>query len=199
MADTEYLRGLALSANELKSLTDWPDALVEDYLNIVDNLITITDLWDNVLKILTVLNIILGSGTASRLLATGVDTELVSVTNLAAWIAGTANQITITDDGDGTITISIPDSPTFITPTVADLSNMTHDHKSAAKGGDFAWADMTQAATQADVAASTAHTVADTGETCDRSDIDAKLNALGTEINKINDLIDKLQAANLMT
>jgi len=44
MADTEYLRGLALSANDLKGLTDWPDALVEDYLNIVDNLITITDL-----------------------------------------------------------------------------------------------------------------------------------------------------------
>ena len=54
-------------------------------------------------------------------------------------------------------------------------------------------------ATQADLAAETAHSIADTGETVDRSDIEAKLDALGTEINKVNDLIDKLQTAGLMT
>ena len=42
----ERLRGLVLSANDLKGLTDWPDALIEDYLNIVDNLITIANLLD---------------------------------------------------------------------------------------------------------------------------------------------------------
>ena len=57
---------------------------------------------------------------------------------------------------------------------------------------------LTQAETQADVAASESHTIADTGETVDRSDIEDKLDALGVEINKINDLIDKLQAAKLM-
>lgn len=49
MPDTttiERLRGLVLSANDLKALTNWPDALIEDYLNIVDNLITITNLLD---------------------------------------------------------------------------------------------------------------------------------------------------------
>jgi len=42
----ERLRGLVLSANDLSSLTEWPDALIEDYLNIVDNLITISNLLD---------------------------------------------------------------------------------------------------------------------------------------------------------
>ena len=40
------LRGLVLSASEIKNLTDWPDALIEDYLNILDNLITISNLLD---------------------------------------------------------------------------------------------------------------------------------------------------------
>lgn len=57
---------------------------------------------------------------------------------------------------------------------------------------------LTQAETQADVSASESHTIADTSETVDRSDIEAKLDALGVEINKINDLIDKLQVAKLM-
>jgi len=33
------LRGLLLSATELRSLTDWPDSLVEDYLTLFENLI----------------------------------------------------------------------------------------------------------------------------------------------------------------
>ena len=43
MADTRLkLRGLVLSAYEIKELTDWPDAMVEDYLNILENLITLS-------------------------------------------------------------------------------------------------------------------------------------------------------------
>ena len=45
--------------------------------------------------------------TATKLIANNANKELVS-TNLSAWVDGTALQITITDDGDGTITISIP-------------------------------------------------------------------------------------------
>lgn len=37
------LRGLVLSAADLQDLTGWPQALIEDYLNIVDNLITISN------------------------------------------------------------------------------------------------------------------------------------------------------------
>jgi len=40
------LRGLILSASDLQSLTDWPDALIEDYLNIIDNLITLAEQID---------------------------------------------------------------------------------------------------------------------------------------------------------
>jgi len=42
----ERLRGLILSANDLKALSDWPDALIEDYLNIVDNLILLANTLD---------------------------------------------------------------------------------------------------------------------------------------------------------
>jgi hypothetical protein len=40
------LRGLILSAADLQVLTDWPNALIEDYLNILDNLILIADSLD---------------------------------------------------------------------------------------------------------------------------------------------------------
>lgn len=42
----EHLRGLMLSANDLRALTDWPDALIEDYLNILDNLILLANTLD---------------------------------------------------------------------------------------------------------------------------------------------------------
>jgi len=45
---------------------------------------------------------------ASRLVATNSGKVFESVADLTAWIAGTANQITITDDGDGTLTLSTP-------------------------------------------------------------------------------------------
>jgi len=102
---------------------------------------------------------------------------------------------------------------TLTLPTIADLTNMTHDHTDAAGGGDYPWADMTQSATQTDAAASEVHTVTDPADTPATADalrddlvlntipsIEAALNALGAEFNaKFNDLIDKLQTANLMT
>jgi len=40
---------------------------------------------------------------------------------MASWVAGTANQITVTNDGDGTITLSAPqDLHTGASPTFAD-------------------------------------------------------------------------------
>lgn len=56
----------------------------------------------------TFANLILTGTTASRLLATNSSKQLVS-SDLASWIAGTANEIDITDDGDGTITIGLVD------------------------------------------------------------------------------------------
>lgn len=48
----------------------------------------------------------LTGSTASRLLATDASQEVVS-TDLVSWVTGTANEIDITDDADGTITIGI--------------------------------------------------------------------------------------------
>ena len=40
------LTGLILSAVEIRNLTGWPQPMVEDYLNILENIITIADLLD---------------------------------------------------------------------------------------------------------------------------------------------------------
>ena len=45
---------------------------------------------------------------ASRLVATDSGKVFESVADLTAWIAGTANQIIVTSDGDGTLTLSTP-------------------------------------------------------------------------------------------
>ena len=45
--------------------------------------------------------------TASHLIATDSSKKLVS-SDLSTWLSGTVNQITVTDDGDGTSTLSIP-------------------------------------------------------------------------------------------
>ena len=42
----QRLRRLALTASEIKSLTGWPDAMIEDYLNIINSIITIASLLD---------------------------------------------------------------------------------------------------------------------------------------------------------
>ena len=154
----ERLRGLVLSANDLRVLIDWPDALIEDYLNIVDNLILLANIldveidqkieeiptdftngsvpfvksnllvedntnliWNNITKVLTLGGALLKNLTASRLIASDGNKNVVSVANLASWIAGTINQILITNDGDGTVTISIPDTNV----TGAELETLT--------------------------------------------------------------------------
>jgi len=60
--------------------------------------------------------------TASRLIATDANKKLVS-SDLASRVAGTTNQITVTDDSDGTITLSTPQNiHTGASPTFADLT-----------------------------------------------------------------------------
>ena len=94
-------------------------------------------------------------------------------------------------------------SPIITTPTIADLTKMTHDHKSAAKGGDYAWADMALAATQADASAISAVTLTAGADTIDVTACNSTFSTMRTEINAIvtafNALIDKLQTAKLMT
>jgi len=66
--------------------------------------------------------------TASRLMYTDADSNVASVSDLTAWIAGTTNQITVTDDTDGTVTLSLPQdihtgaSPQFAQLRIDDIS-----------------------------------------------------------------------------
>ena len=49
MANTaESLNQLILSAQDIAQMTDWPDALIEDYINILRGLIILADTIDNV-------------------------------------------------------------------------------------------------------------------------------------------------------
>jgi len=60
--------------------------------------------------------------TANRLLAGNADKDLVS-TDLASWIAGTANQVNVTNGGDGTVTLSGPQNlHTSATPEFSALT-----------------------------------------------------------------------------
>ena len=47
--------------------------------------------------------------TAARLMASDANKVMVSA-DLASWVAGTANQVTVADDADGSITLSLPQS-----------------------------------------------------------------------------------------
>jgi hypothetical protein len=61
--------------------------------------------------------------TASRLMASDSAKALSSVGDLTLWVAGTANRVTVADDGDGTITLSGPqDIHTGASPTFAGLT-----------------------------------------------------------------------------
>lgn len=57
----------------------------------------------------TFASVILTDLTATRLVQSDTSKKLSSVSDLTDWIAGTANEINIADDGDGTITIGIVD------------------------------------------------------------------------------------------
>jgi hypothetical protein len=61
------------------------------------------------------------SVTAVRLIAANASKQYVSVSNLADWVAGTANRITVIDDEDGSITLDSPyDSHAAVTLGTAD-------------------------------------------------------------------------------
>jgi hypothetical protein len=63
--------------------------------------------------------------TPSRLVASNGSSKLVS-TDAASWMTGTASQVTVTDDGDGTVTLSLPqDIATTSTPAFGGAT-LTH-------------------------------------------------------------------------
>jgi hypothetical protein len=66
----------------------------------------------------------ISAATALRLFAADADKKLVSITDLTAWIAGTTDEITVSNDGDGTITIGLPDSVTIKNLTPSEKLNL---------------------------------------------------------------------------
>ena len=76
----------------------------------------------------TFADLTLSALTNSRLLATNGADLLVSVANLASWILGTINQVTVTNNGDGTVTLALPQnintgaSPTFVGLNLSGLT-----------------------------------------------------------------------------
>jgi len=108
----EILSDLSLSA-ELKSLTD---AEIQQLQNIGVSTISSTQ-WGYLGALdqsvasgdsPTFSGLALDGLTANRLVATDGDKILISVSDLTSWVGGTANQITVSDDGDGTVTLGTP-------------------------------------------------------------------------------------------
>ena len=98
------------------------------------NQVTVTDNLDGTYTLSTPQNIhstatptfsdlTLSNLTASRLTATNGSSKLASVADLTSWIAGTTNQVTVTSDGDGTVTLSTPQDIT--TTSNVTFANIT--------------------------------------------------------------------------
>ena len=80
----------------------------------------------------TFVSLLLSGLTASRLVATDGTKTLGSVADLTAWIAGTEGNLTVTDDGDGTVTLKSIGSIVNVT-TLTDTDTLTVAQQGAIK------------------------------------------------------------------
>jgi len=122
------ITNLALGAADSDAVRKDQIFLLEKLAEVIlgtTNQVIVTDNGDETITLSTPQNIdtdadvefdsaILDDLTASRLTASDANKKLISVAAISAWIAGTAKQITVTDDGDGTVTISIPDNASLV-------------------------------------------------------------------------------------
>ena len=71
-----------------------------------------------------------GGLTANRLVGTDADNIFSSVTDFTDYIAGTTGQITVTDDGDGTVTLSFSGGTIVNTTrvTIGNIHGTVHRH-----------------------------------------------------------------------
>ena len=110
------------------------------------NQITVTDNEDGTLTLSTPQNTdtdadvefdsaTLDDLTASKMLSADANKKIISISDLTAWIAGTENEIEVTSDGDGTITISFSDSISF---SGLDLTGITDGNMPYMSASGFA-------------------------------------------------------------
>jgi len=104
-AEQQSVETQELTANQWSYLANFN--LATDVLG-TSNEITVTDNGDDTVTISLPDAIKLDGLTASRLLATNGNKLTVSVSTLTSWIIGTSSQIIVTNNGDGTITLSTP-------------------------------------------------------------------------------------------
>jgi hypothetical protein len=72
---------------------------------------------------LTFASVTLSGITASRILSANSSGAITSVDSLTDWIEGTTNRVTVSDDSDGTVTLSAPqDIHAGASPTFADMT-----------------------------------------------------------------------------
>jgi hypothetical protein len=124
--------------------------------------------------------------TASRLVASNASKELVS-SDLASWIAGTADEITVIDDGDGTVTLSLPnnikvDGLTASTLILADASKKLSSH---IKDSHIVDAETSHSITDPADTPADADTLRDDLVTNTIPALESALNALGTKLNSV--------------
>jgi hypothetical protein len=95
---TTQLNGLQFSASELRELTDWPEALIEDYLSLLNNFNTVATAVDPISGL-----------TANRLVGTGSTGVIASINDLSYFVkSASANQVAVANNGDGTVSLSLP-------------------------------------------------------------------------------------------
>ena len=67
-------------------------------------------------------SIIVSDLTPNRIVSTDSDRKLVSIEDLTAWLDSTANEVEVIDNGDGTVTLGLPDD-VLITDTLTVNGN----------------------------------------------------------------------------
>ena len=146
----EQLRGLILSAADLQVLSDWPAALIEDYLNIVDNLNFLSNSIDTKAGYAEFQSVTISGGVITldgeypfRILT--VDTEGGAATDdLDSISGGTNGERVILQSADNARTVVIKDGAGLLLQADFSLNN-TADKIELLKIADGIWHELTRA------------------------------------------------------
>jgi len=146
---TSQLSGLLLSAADIKVLTNWPHAMIEDYLNILDNLTTLANNIDLKAGYAEAQDVTISGGVITlsgeypfRLLT--VDTEGSAATDdLDSISGGTDGEIVILQCADDARNVVVKDGTGF--PIQADFTlNSTLDKIKFIRISDGVWHELSR-------------------------------------------------------